>query len=145
MILCARSRSRSSEQSRENKRARTSERLVYSITEMTELYDYQTWLTHFLRSPRGAQRFVGLFVLTALFGCWLAGHANSDHVGVVTVVISKTGEELFMDKGAAKKNMYPTTKAVWLKTYPSSHKQGDHLTITDASSKHEWKAFSTTS
>ena len=42
----------------------------------------------------------------------MAGHANSDHVGVVTVVISKTGEELFMDKGAAQKNMYPTTKAV---------------------------------
>ena len=37
------------------------------------------WLTHFLRNSRGAQRFVGFF-LTVLFGCWLAGKANSSHV-----------------------------------------------------------------
>ena len=37
--------------------------------------------TFCLRNSRGAQRFVGFLFLTVLFGRWLAGLANSDHVG----------------------------------------------------------------
>ena len=51
MILCVRSTS--------STKRRSCERFDHSITKITRLYDYQTWQTHFLRSSRGAQRFVG--------------------------------------------------------------------------------------
>ena len=43
--------------------------------------------THFGRNSRGAQRCVGLYFLVVLFGCWLAGRANSDHVLLIRSVI----------------------------------------------------------
>ena len=73
MILCARSMSRSREQSTKR---RTSERFAYSIVKITRLYDYQTWQTNFLRNSRGAQRFVDSCFLIVLLGCWLAGQEN---------------------------------------------------------------------
>ena len=36
--------------------------------------------TYFFRSSRGAQRYMGFIFLIVLYGCWLAGHANSYHV-----------------------------------------------------------------
>ena len=59
---------------------RTRERFVYSIAKITRFYDYQTWQTYLSRSSRGAQRFVGFFLIM-LFGCWLARQENSDHMG----------------------------------------------------------------
>ena len=61
--------------------ARTCGRFVYSIVKITRFYYYQTWLTFVWEIYlQGAQRFVGFFLLIVLFGCWLVGQANSDHM-----------------------------------------------------------------
>ena len=67
MILCVRSTS--------STKRRSCERFDHSITKITRLYDYQTWQTHFLRSSRGAQRFLGSFLDCAF---WML--IGSDHV-----------------------------------------------------------------
>ena len=79
MILCVRSMSVDHVNRAQNAdhAARTCERFVYSRVKMTRLYDYQTWQTHFGGNSRCAQRFVGFYFLVVLFGCWLAGRANS--------------------------------------------------------------------
>ena len=38
----------------------------------------------FLRNSQGVQRFVGFFYLDCVFGCWLAGQTNSDHMIILT-------------------------------------------------------------
>ena len=79
MILCARSTSRSREQSKNTDHtARTWERFVYSIVKITRLYDYQTW-QHIFGEIRGVRKGLWAFFLIVRFGCWLAGQANSDH------------------------------------------------------------------
>ena len=61
-ILCARSTSRSSEQSTKcRSHSERCERFVYSVVKITWLYDYQKWRTHFSRNSRGAQRFMVFF------------------------------------------------------------------------------------
>ena len=50
------------------------------IVNTTRFYVYQTWRSICLRNPPGAQRFVGIFFLVVLFGCWLAGQTNSYHM-----------------------------------------------------------------
>ena len=81
MILCARSTSRSREQS--TKRRSRSENMWKDlfIVKITRLYDYQTWQTHFWRNSRGCAKVHGLFFLIVLFGCWLAEQTNFDHMG----------------------------------------------------------------
>ena len=66
----------------ETSQARTCERFAYFIVKITRLYDYQTWQTHFWRNARGTQRYMGFVFLIVLFGCWLAGQANPDHVAI---------------------------------------------------------------
>ena len=52
------------------------------------------WLSNmadtFLRNSRGAQRFVGFHFLTVLFGCWLAGQTNCDHVVIAVRSVEGT-------------------------------------------------------
>ena len=45
-----------------------------------------------LRNSRGAQRYMGLFSLIVLSRCWLAGLANSDHVGKMQNMGKKESE-----------------------------------------------------
>ena len=62
MILCARSTSRSREQSTKHRsRSENMWRFIYSTVKITWLHDYQTCQIHLMRNSRGAQRFVGFF------------------------------------------------------------------------------------
>ena len=80
MILCARRMSRSREQST---RRRSRNKNMWMVCLFCSQNNNIVWLSNMadscLRKWRGAQRFVGFFVI-ALFGCWLAEHADSDHV-----------------------------------------------------------------
>ena len=61
MILCARSASRSREQSTKRRlRRHLIEKVVHFIVKLTRLYDYQIWRTRSF-CEIGAQRFVGFF------------------------------------------------------------------------------------
>ena len=78
MILCARSKSRSSEQST-NRRS-----LSENMGKVCLFYSQNNrifWLSNmadiFLRNSQVAQRFVDFFFVIALFGRWLAGQTNS--------------------------------------------------------------------
>ena len=62
MILCARSTSRSSEQSTKHRSHSKNMRKVYYIVKITRCSDYQTWQTHFLRNSEVAQRYVVFFL-----------------------------------------------------------------------------------
>ena len=81
-ILCARSMSRSREQS--TKRKSSSENMrkvsVYSTLKITRLYDYIKLDTFVLKKLTRCAKVCGLFFLIVFLGCWLAGEANSDHV-----------------------------------------------------------------
>ena len=59
--------------------ARVCERFVYSRVKITRLYDYQTWQTHLFEKFTRCAKVCGLFFLTVLFGCRLAGQVNCDH------------------------------------------------------------------
>ena len=74
MILCARSTSRSREQSTKRRsRSENMQKVCLFSNENNKSCDYQTWQTHLLRNSRGAQRYVGFFLLLIVFvGCWLA-------------------------------------------------------------------------
>ena len=63
MILCARSTSRSREQSTKRRSSSGNMWKVYSI------FEWLSNMTHFFRNSRGVQRHVGFFPV--LFGCWL--------------------------------------------------------------------------
>ena len=56
--------------------ARTCERFVYSIVELTWLYDYQPYMEELLGKFTRLAKVCGLFSWL----CWLAGRANSDHM-----------------------------------------------------------------
>ena len=81
MILCARSTSRSSEQ-RAKRRSRSE-----NMRKVCLFYNQNSkilWLSNmagtlFEKFTR-CVRISGLFFLIVLYGCWLAGQANSDHV-----------------------------------------------------------------
>ena len=78
MILCARSTSRSSEQSKKRRsRSETRERFVHSIVKRTRLYGYQSF-RNFVGNSQGAQRFVGSF-------CWLC-FLDADWLGRKTLM-----------------------------------------------------------
>ena len=61
MILCARSTSRSREQStkRRLRSERTCKRLTYSIVKITRLYDYQRWQTHLFWEMHEVRKAIG--------------------------------------------------------------------------------------
>ena len=87
MSLCARStsriikRARNADHDHTDDAARVYERSVYSIVKMTRI-----WLSNVLRNSRGAQRYMGFFVL---FGCWLAGEENFGHVVFIRVSLAR--------------------------------------------------------
>ena len=83
MIICAFSTSRSREQS--PKRRSSNVILFYSQN------DYQTWPMHLFQKFTRCAKVYGLIFLIVLFGCWLAGQANSDHV----VIVAKTFKKMF--------------------------------------------------
>ena len=79
-LLCARSTWRENEQSKKHRSGSEKRKVfVYSIVKITKCYNYQTWQKHLLRNSRGAQRYVGVFLIV-LFGRWLAGKTNTDHM-----------------------------------------------------------------
>ena len=62
--------------------------ILVKITRLCTL-EYQTWQTPFLDKFTKCAKVCGLFYLIVLFGCWLAGQANSDHV---VWVVDHTGK-----------------------------------------------------
>ena len=110
MILCARSTSRSSEQSTKHRSRSLCENVIHSIGEITpRLYDYQTWPTHFLGNSRDAHVVRGLFFFIVLFGCWLAEQRNSGHMEVKSdwTLRSRSKD---MTAIIAENNNWPTRK-----------------------------------
>ena len=81
MTFCAHSTSWSREQSTKRRsRSKNMRKVCLFYSQVNE----NVWLSNMadtvLRNSWGAQRFVGFFFLIVLFGCWLAGQANFNHV-----------------------------------------------------------------
>ena len=81
MILCARSASRSREQSTKHRPGSENMRKICLFYRQDCMVIKHGWHPC-LRNSRSAQRFVGFLFMIVLFGRWLAGQAKLDHVGV---------------------------------------------------------------
>ena len=49
---------------------------------ITRIYNCHTRQTYFSSNSCGSQRFVDFSFMIVLFGCWLTGQPNSNHIGV---------------------------------------------------------------
>ena len=82
IILCARSMLRSREQSVRRRPSRENMWKTWKVclfnSQSNKIIKHGQHIC--VRNSQGAQRFVDFFFSIVLFGCWLAGQANSDHV-----------------------------------------------------------------
>ena len=89
MILCARSTSRSREQS--TKRRSRSESML-TVCLFYNQNNKIVWLSNmadtFLEKFTSCAKVCGLFLLSVFFGCWLAEQTNSNHMVLFAVVFS---------------------------------------------------------
>ena len=95
MILCARSTSRSREESMTQIKRREHVNGLFILVTITRFYDYQTWPTHMLlRNSRGAQRFVGFCSLDCAFRVligWVGKLQSYDRYDQLRPYMTETG------------------------------------------------------